>query len=362
MRRIDSKWKDLHQGYQIIRKYQQEINIKWGRALKVTSNRIYQREYQNWMETLTFERKRFRTIILVALLLALITILCAGISLIFSFAFGLSFLAWGTVLFILTILVGALLIQRLVIYNLERRPPTKSDYSNGISDLEAAWWDQLKPPPIQIVEYGDEGEKRLLNRLHDNLPLNWIALHQYMTQRKLDADILVLGVNGIWILESKYNSGTIICRNGEWMHEKRYYEEGGKEVVQRKPKRPYDKQWLAERKSITETIMRRVPEDMKWVAKTVRGGIVFTHDNIMLDIDNSCQVEYGTIPYWMKKIFSSPKIPNLTMKVLLHIVEAISEYASQLSGNLERKSAKDLAIAIYKKSEKEIPDFIRSNI
>jgi len=363
MRKIDSMWQDLHEGYQSVRIYQRKLELRWARALKVAEKRKYQREYQEWLENLSFERKRFRTVTIFSIILTLTIFLCAGISSIFSLAFGLAFPIWGTAFFILLILVGTLLIQKLVIGNLERKPPVKADASKKISDIVTVWWNRLKPPPIQIVEYGDEGEMKLLDILESKLPHDWIALHQYKTGRNLDADILVLGTNGVWLLESKFNKGTITCRNGKWMHEKRYFEEGGKEVVKRDVKRPYDQQWLAEKESIVETIMRRVPKDMRWVANEIRGGIVFTHDNITLDIDQSCQVDYGMTSYWVKKISNSPKSPKLTMDVLLHVAEAISEYASQLSEESNRQSAKQLAVAIYNKAnEKEIPAFIRANI
>ena len=363
MRKIDSVWNDLHEGYQNVRKYQQKIDLRWARALKVTGKRKYQKEYQEWANKLAFEKKRFWTITIIVVLLAFAVILCAGVSSIFSLAFGLAFLTWGAALFILMILAGALLTQKLVIYNLEKKPPSKSDNNMGISDLETAWWNQLKPPPIQIIEFGDEGEKKLLEIMEGKLPHNWIALHQYKTRKKLDADILVLGSNGIWLLESKYNSGKITCKDGEWHHEKNYFEPGGKEVTKSEIKRPYDQQWLAEKSSIVETIMRRAPKEVRWTANEIRGGIVFTHENITLDIDQSCKVEYGEISYWTRKIMNSPKNSHLTTDVILQVVEAISEYANQLSEGDDRKSANQLAIAIYnRKDQKEIPEFIRSSI
>ena len=363
MRKIDSVWKDLYEGYLNVRKDQQKLEQKWKRALKVAGKRKYQREHQDWLGKLAFERNRYHTAKIVCTILFLITAIGAVFLSMFSFAFGLAFPTWGTTIFIWILLIGILLVQKLVINNIEKKPPIKFEDSQKLLDIVDVWWNRLRPPPIQINEYGDEGEKELLDILERKLPNSWVALRQYKARQKLDADILILGPNGIWLFESKFNRGKIICRNGDWTHEKIYFEEGGKKVKERKTKRPYDKQWLAEKRSIVETIMRRVPKDMRWVANEIKGGIAFTHSDIFLDIDQSCQVEYGVIPYWVKMITTSQKIPNLTMDILLHVTEAVSEYSSQLSANINRKSAKQLAIVIYNKAdEQEIPAFIRANV
>lgn len=223
------------------------------------------------------------------------------------------------------------------------------------------WWKGLKPPPIQIIKDGDEGEKALLDALDRQLSNRFIALHQYMVRQNLDADVLLLGPNGIWLLESKFNSGTIICHNGEWKQRKRYFETGGKEVLETKSKNPYDKQWLREKEAIAQTILHRLPRDMHWVIDEIKGGIVFTHE-VTLKIDQSCQVEYGMIPDWVKKISTCPAVPNLTMEILLCIVDAVLEYAEQISDGNGHKSAKQLAIHVFNNAEADIPRFIRANI
>lgn len=205
----------------------------------------------------------------------------------------------------------------------------------------------MEPPPIKIQKYGDEGEKNLLDALGRNLPNSFLALHSFMTRKNLDADIIVLGSTGFWLLESKFNSGTIYCKNGEWWQEKKIT--GGVEK-----KRPYDLQWLDEKKEIVETISRRVPQDMLWVLDTIRGGIAFTHNKVDLDIDKTCKVSYGGISGWTKRISTSPTISNFTTGVQLQIVDALSDFASQITQNNDRKSAKQLAINIYNDTEKKL--------
>jgi hypothetical protein len=195
-----------------------------------------------------------------------------------------------------------------------------------------------------------------------NYLIDFLALHGYMAKKNLDADIIVLGPTGFWLLESKFNSGTIYCINGKWWQEKEYYEEGGTPATEKKQKRPYDLQWLDEKKEIVETIFRRVPQDMLWVLDTINGGIAFTHKEVNLDIDQSCKVEYGGISYWVKKISTGSTISNFTTGVQLQVVEALSDFASQVTQNTNRKSAKQLAVDIYNNAEQEIISFVKSNV
>jgi hypothetical protein len=150
---------------------------------------------------------------------------------------------------------------------------------------------------MEIKVDGDKGEKALLDALKSRLPNQFIALHQVMVLRNLDADVVVLGPSGIWLLESKYLSGKVICRNGEWSQEKRYYKRGGIPAKEILPWKPYDEQWLREKESVAQTIARRMPQEMHWLVNEIRGGLVFTHPRVTLEIDPSCRVEYGSISY-----------------------------------------------------------------
>lgn len=358
MRKIDSIWKGVYEGYLSVRKSQRQLELKWARAIKVTEKRIYQRQRQDWLAGITSSQNHYRTMKIIFPIVIVILFTCA----VFSSILPLVLLSWGTAIFISLVLVGILIVQKVGINNLEKRPPVKTADGQKLINMANVWWNELKPPPIEIKKDGDEGEKALLDALNGKLSNSYIALHQYMVRQNLDADVLILGPNGIWLLESKFNSGTIICRNGEWTQEKHYYEPGGKRAFKRIPKKPYDKQWLAEKNSIIQTIIRRMPQDMKWIANEIKGGLVFTHNDITLDIDQSCQVEYGLVSYWVKKITTSPMIPNLTTEILLCVVDAVLEYASQISTETNYKSAKQLAINVFNDADANIPIFIKANL
>ncbi len=209
---------------------------------------------------------------------------------------------------------------------------------------------------------GDKGEKVLLDSLEKRLPNSYIALQQYMLLRNLDADVVVLGPNGIWLLESKYHSGRVICRNGEWSQVKTYYGKGGIPKKETLPWDPYDGQWLREKEAVAKTITRSLPTEMHWLVNEIRGGLVFTHPHVTLEIDLSCQVEYGRISDWVKKIGGSPAVPNMTTEVLLCAVDAFLQYASEIAPETGDRSAEQLAVDLYHKAEMAIPVFIKANL
>ena len=105
-----------------------------------------------------------------------------------------------------------------------------------------------------------------------------------------------------------------------------------------------------------------MPSDLHWLGDAIRGGLVFTHNHVTLDIDPSCRVEYGSIPYWVKKISSSPAVPNMNTDILLCFVDALLEYANEISAANSDRSAKQLAIDIYNGAEREIPAFVKANL
>ncbi len=362
MRRIGSSWKELYAGYLLTNKAQSVLELRWKRALQVAEKRKYQRRLEEWEKEIVFERKRYANITLICTIFILLIIVCAIPSSLAFAVFGGALPIWGIAFFLITIAIGMIFAQGLVVHNLEKKIPVKGAEGKKLLDIVDEWWQELEPPPFKIQKYGDEGEKNLLDALRRKLPDSFFALHSLMTRKNLDADIIVLGPTGFWLLESKFNSGTIYCENGEWSQEKTYYEPGGKQVTKKDPKRPYDLQWLDEKKEIVETISRQVPQDMLWVLDTIKGGIAFTYNEVNLDIDQTCKASYGRISGWTKRISTSPTISNFTTGVQLQVVDALSDFASQVTQNNDRKSAKQLAINICNNAEQEIISFVKANV
>jgi hypothetical protein len=277
MRKIDCRWKNLYTGYLLVRKAQVRLLSDWSRALKVAEKRKYLKERQKWLEALNIEKKRYRTLLIVSAILIPGLFACAiAFSLILSL-FGSGFPAWGITFLIAVVLAGITIVQKMTLNNLENNPPSQGETSKNLVNLVENWWQMLRPPPMAIIEHGDEGEKRLIDELASKLPDHYFSISKLMTHKSLDADVILLGPTGIWILESKYKSGKIMYKNGIWTCEQWYYAAGGIKTSKFQELKPYDKQWLAEKKSIAETISRRLPQDMNWLVNVIKGGIEFDH-------------------------------------------------------------------------------------
>src|SRR5512139_1556676 len=281
MRKISPVWTGLYQGYLSVRKSQRLLELEWTRAIRIAEKRIHQRKVQAWSARIASELRRQRLLKILTPIVFVVLCSCALISTLLPW----SLLSWGAAIFVSFLMLVLLLGQTAVVERLEKNPPPKTADGWKYLSLTEHWWADLMPPPLKINVEGDKGEKTLLDGLEKRLPNEFIVLHQYLVQRSLDADVVVLGPNGIWLLESKYHSGKVICRGGEWSQEKSYFGRGGipkKEIL---PRDPYDGQWLREKESVATTITRRLPQEMHWLTNQLRGGLVFTHPKVSLEID-----------------------------------------------------------------------------
>lgn len=172
---------------------------------------------------------------------------------------------------------------------------SKSDWLN----LHDFWELRLQTTGLQFVDrnYGDIGEARLVEALSNRLSDDYVCIKGVMVEDNLDADAVVLGPSGIWVLESKYYSGTITLRNGQWTRQKTYYAPGG--VLTRKEDHFHDleDQWLREKTAVENIIQKNNLE-----TTSVLGGIVFTHAESALDADSSSRVPFGDIHQWCNVI------------------------------------------------------------
>jgi hypothetical protein len=358
MRIISPVWKDLHEGYLSVRKSQQLLEVEWTRALKIAEKRNHQRKVHAWSAKTTSELRRQRLLKILTPVAFVLLCSCALVSTLLPW----SLLSWGMAILLSFVMLGLLILQTARIEKLEKNPPPKTAGGRNYLNITGKWWESLKPPPLEIKVDGDRGEKALWDALGKQLSSQYVALPKMMILRNLDADVVVLGPSGIWLLESKYHSGKVICRNGEWSQEKRYYGKGGipkKEIL---PRDPYDEQWLREKEAVEMTIRQRLPQEMHWLAGEIRGGLAFTHPRVSLEIDPSCRVEYGGISGWVKRIATSPAVPNMTPEALLCLVDALLAYANEVAAEQSERSAQQLAVDLYNQAEMEIPAFIKANL
>ena len=223
-----------------------------------------------------------------------------------------------------------------------------------VFDLVAEWWNEIEPKPGRSnYKYGDDGERILLQTLEERLPNEFVILHQLMIARKTDLDVLVLGPKGIWILESKYWTGKISCQNGRWQRTKNYFAEGGYlSTKEDSIDKPFDEQWLYEQEIIANRLgTGQTPGG--YYSEMLKGGIVFTHPQVQLEIDSSCSCEYGQPADWVEKILASPVIPDFKLKDIFKIIDQFLSIGAPLD-NITTSSANALADNIRAKNKNRL--------
>jgi len=241
---------------------------------------------------------------------------------------------------------------------LGRRPTLQTTPSVSL-DIMPAWWQALGIQEQPERGYGLEGVANLLEVLTRKLPDSFITFQELLVTQSLDADVLVLGPSGIWVLESKFWAGQVVCRKGTWYQVKDVYQRGG--AVDKKVTsygiNP-DDQWLREQSMVTETLRRRVP-DHPFLLKHVKGGLVFTHPEVELIIDNSCKVQWGKVEEWAERIMNSKPIRQLTPETQLDVADAILTFANIVdSASPQRNSAASLAQRIYNTTAGEARKYV----
>jgi hypothetical protein len=277
----------------------------------------------------------------------------AGILLVLSLVLGLASVVFAAVDSSISCLLGlslcftlpATLISGIVAWARRRKvsPFRKAPARGGrTADPISRWWKGLSANEVQVSDrYGDIGEIEFFHYLEANLPDTYLGLRGLQVARSLDVDVLVIGPTGIWVFESKYWRGRISVRQGVWKREESHWEAGGREVETESEIEAFDQQWLRERDQVQKTLQVRLPR-YSWLPGLVQGGIVFTHPEIELDVDRSCQAELGGQAYWLKRILSAPVRRELTLELRLEVLDAFLNYADHLQPGA-RRSALDLA-------------------
>jgi hypothetical protein len=226
-------------------------------------------------------------------------------------------------------------------------------------DIITPWWKALGIQEQPERGYGLEGVSNLLEELTKKLPDHFITFQELLVTQSLDADVLVLGPNGIWVLESKFWAGQVVCRKGTWYQVKDVYQRGG--AVDKKVTsygiNP-DDQWLREQSMVVETLRRRVP-DHAFLLKHVRGGLVFSHPEVELLIDNSCKVQWGKVDNWAETILHNKSIRQFTPEIQLEVADAILTFANIVDKvSPQRSSAAYLAQRIFNTTTGEARKYV----
>ena len=228
-------------------------------------------------------------------------------------------------------------------------------------DLESGWWFKLSMSPVPIDhEYGDIGERALVTRLAGNLPNDHYCITKLLVGDHLDADVVIIGPSGIWILESKYISGTIRVRNGSWSKEKEYFGEGGIPQKEEVEFDSFEKQWLREKRAIQRAIKGILPDHAGVNNGLIKGGLAFTHPRTRLDFDYSLNVEFKNADQWVEDICAASENAILTDEQAVQLADALLSYSNK-KGNTFSQSAVDVAEIEYRQKVARLENALKDN-
>lgn len=217
---------------------------------------------------------------------------------------------------------------------------------------------QEKPDTLN----GTPGEVALLqniasidNRYSDQIEKNGIYILGLKIGEKADIDGTLISTKGIWILESKYLAGKILYNFGKWKHivfvknSRHKALEGWQEKAYEKTVE-LDKQWFHEKACVEKTLSKKFIE-YPWLKKLIKGGLIFTHPNIELNITN-CPVFYTS--HWFINDYINEEIYNqeLTFEKRLAIADVL------LVGNRKFEKEEVSAVKLAEDIYKEITEYL----
>lgn len=227
----------------------------------------------------------------------------------------------------------------------DARKPTSAAVDSPSLDIVQQWWQHITFIPPKLAEKaGDRGEWHLLSVLRSKLPDTYCALAQVLVDKRLDADVIVVGPSGIWVLESKYWGGKITDRLGHWHQTKTYHQPGGTLTSEDKDASSFDLQWRREYNAVVNLVAAKYPQ----FGLDIHGGLAFTQPNVELEIDDTSRARYGKAEDWAGWILGRAAIPDLSTEVQLQIIDALMtghDYFDE--GRPACSSASDLAKTLH---------------
>lgn len=236
------------------------------------------------------------------------------------------------------------------------RQPTSRTEDTPSLDIVWQWWQQIAFVPPKVEEKaGDRGEWQLLALLQARLPDTYCALTQVLVAKRLDADVIVVGPTGIWVLESKYWSGKITDRLGQWHQTKIYHQPGGTLTSADKEAASFDLQWRREYNAVMNLIATKFPQ----FGLDIDGGLAFTQPNVELEIDDTARAKYGNAEYWAGQILGRASIPGLSTEFQLQIADALLTSHDHFDEDRHApSSASTLANTLYEGTVQKVKRFV----
>lgn len=183
----------------------------------------------------------------------------------------------------------------LAIAALKKIQPPPEDPQTSL-DLTEQWWQAISSQDVLESSDSDEaGQISFLRYLAEHLPDDYFAVRSPFLQSSLNVDVLVIGPTGIWLFETRHWRGRVICRGGIWQREP------APDALLESLTTPLEQSWLAGRKIIEQTLSLKMARHVNFGA-LIRGGLVFTHPQVQVQVDSSSKVQVGTPPQWLQRI------------------------------------------------------------
>ncbi len=365
MKTVQSTWRNLAKGHETVREFELSLQLAWAPQVEQAQRQKYQadldawnsrqeqraNEHQRalsiWTQAISDQRLRLRTtadsgirrarvVVPVSIFFLVVTVLlkavdidavqlillgiCIGLVIAFTPA------VWSVIQF------AQLQSKKPSVKAMEDPRPQRGEPIRLA--LVDQWWQQISDDGTRQsktqADHGDVGEEQFYRHLTQSLPDDHVGIRDILVKQRLDVDLLVVGPTNIWVFEVKHWSGTITCRNGNWHRSKSYYVAGGFLRHEEQEIKSFDRQWMRERGEVEETLRRRVRPSH--LADRIDGGLVFTHPNVILDIDQSRKCGYGSSKFWATHLreVAAGHQETITQQSKLRILDALLDRAEHI--------------------------------
>ncbi|MBE2221983.1 MAG: NERD domain-containing protein [Anaerolineae bacterium] len=233
-----------------------------------------------------------------------------------------------------------------------------------ISPLLPKWKSELNGHlPSQLEYHGAEGEYAFVRHLQRHLDNSHYIIYRLQQRRGDDVDVTVVGSSGIWVFEVKFWAGTVTWQNGQWRHEKTYYEKSGvlateKHIVKQGP----DDQWRRMADDVAKSIRTHASQLVSRFMPGIRtqGGIVFAHETATYHIASNPPVAWGNMSKWSQEIRRAPRIPGWDERTTFIVLDALFTRHHQVVATNSEKSMYVVGQRLIQQTEKGLEAWLIS--
>ncbi len=345
MRIINPEWANLSKGYQAARNLEHQAlknwETTWKKSVEFARQQSLKRAAAFIQSKILIEK---RTLRIVLALLASVLLIMAVISAIIDIYPQLRWflLPVGVINLIQAFILILPIAEKLLSISALGKIQPPSDEPQASLELTEQWWQAVTHQ--DTLESGDTteaGQVAFLKYLAQHLPDDYFAARSPFLQSSLNVDVLVIGPTGIWLFETRHWRGRVICRGGVWQREP------APEAPLESLTTPLDESWLTGRATIEKTLSLKLARNANFGA-LIRGGLVFTHPEVQVQVDSSSKVQVGTPPQWLQRIRGTSQLAQFSTEVQLLVLDVLLEYALSLYVTRPLvKSAAELARALY---------------